>query len=478
MLNDRKKFAAIAAISVLVLSIAGTFAWTNFSATIVNSWLGLGTGTNDGGSNEPGSTLHNNHEESSQYKQVFIENWGNEEVFVRIRLDEYMELGDGAGEKSELLDQDGNPIPNPLNNAVPLLSGTDINDTTTWRNNDPAIRRYWQFEMGGQAYYLPATQASRTNKSYVSNIGNTTVTADSLNADGVRAERTPMAQVMTMEEWVEAGNPIGNYWVIDEDGWAYWASPIQPGNATGLLVNGVSSVSQPEEDYFYGVHVDAQMATKDLDELDNFERFGAAEHGGWTAAGENLMRLITSVEASSETFRNLYASIQVELTAAAAFRVFADVAQEEGFPTIANLFLAAAYAEDRHVEAQWEVLQSMGATEMPVAEDLPVGTTAENLELAYHAEDDAFAVIFNEFLDTAIEEGYEDAERVLRWALGAKKTHAAVFSAALNNLDNPSYLERFAVVYVCRPCGEVVTERPEQCPICDFPGESYTAFSA
>jgi len=482
MLKGRRKLITVSVLIILMLSIVGTFAWTNFSAAIINSWVGLGSGSPNDGSDRPGGTLHNNHEENSPHKQVFIENWGNEEIFVRIRLDEYMELGNGAGNKSESLDQYGNPIANPLNEAVPLIPGTDINDTTTWRHNEPAFRTYWQLEMGGQAYFLPVLQANQASESYVSNIGNAVVTEDSLNDDGVPARQTPMAQVMTMAQWIDSGNPIGNYWVIDEDGWAYWASSIQPGNVTGLLVNGITSVSQPYEDYYFGIHVDAQMATKDLDELDNFERFGAVEHGGWTADGEMLMRLITDAGESpgrpdiSETYQNLYESIQIELTAAAAFRVFADVAQEEGFPSIANLFLAAAYAEDRHVEAQWEVLQSMGATVMPEAEILPVGTTAENLELAYHAEDDAFVIIFEGFLDTAISEGYEDAERVLRWALGAKKTHAEAFSAALNNLDNPSYLERFDVVYVCGPCGEVVTERPERCPTCDFPGEGYTVF--
>ena len=484
MLTNRKKLITISFLSILALLIASTFAWTNFNAAITNSWVGRGSGSSNDGSDEPGGTLHNNHTDNSQYKQVFVENWGNEEIYVRIRLDEYMELGDGAGKKSDSLDHNGNPIPNPLNKAVPLLYGTDINDTATWRNNESAFRRYWQMEMGGQAYYLPATRANRTNMSYVSNIGNTVVTENCLNYDGIRARQTPMAQIMTMAQWVEDGNPIGNYWVIDEDGWVYWASPIQPGTATGLLLNGVSAVSPPNEDYYYGIHVDAQMATKDLDELDNFERFGAVEHGGWTAAGEKLMRLITNVDSSgsiapelSETFRNLYTSIQIEMSVAAAFRSFADVAQEEGFPTIANLFLAAAYAEDRHVEVQWEVLQSMGATVMPEVEELPVRTTAENLELAYHAESDELAVVFMEFLATAIEEGFEDAARVLQWALEAKDSHAVVFRAVIDNLDNPSYLERFAVVYVCRLCGEVVTVRPNRCPICDLPGASYTVFS-
>ena len=108
-----------------------------------------------------------------------------------------------------------------------------------------------------------------------------------------------------MAQWLDEGSTIGDYWVIDSDGWAYWAAPLQPGDATGLLLNRVTQITSPQYDYFYGINVVAQMATKDLHEVDNFERFGDEANGGWTANGQMLMELITSDEASSALGGNI-----------------------------------------------------------------------------------------------------------------------------------------------------------------------------
>ena len=309
MLKNRKKLIG-AAILCLMATIVGTFAWTNFDASIINAWFGVGTGSNqDAG---PGGTLHNNHVENDPSKQIFVENWGDEELFVRIRLSEYMEQGEGAGEISEEVDQENNIIPNPANKATPLVSGTNINESTTWithlLGSQSDFRDHWEWNMGGQTYFLPALRASRTDRSFVNNVGNTVVTADSENDDGERAIQTPTAQVMTMAEWNTAGNPVGDYWVFDTDGWAYWASPIQPGDATGVLLHEVTLISEQESDYFYGIKVDAQMATENGDEvdglLDNYLRFGDQSNGGWTTDGESLMNLIVASNGTGSSLFN------------------------------------------------------------------------------------------------------------------------------------------------------------------------------
>jgi hypothetical protein len=62
-------------------------------------------------------------------------------------------------------------------------------------------------------------------------------------------------------------------------------------------MNKVKSVIQPEEDYYYAINVEAQMATKDgtVDNnghKDNYERFGDPAHGGWTGNGQALVKKI------------------------------------------------------------------------------------------------------------------------------------------------------------------------------------------
>ena len=299
MAKNKKVLAGITAVSLAALAVAGTFAWTNFSSQIINEWLGRG---GSGAVEGPGGTLHNYHVESGEDKQIFIENWGNENLFVRIRLDEYMELGSGAGLKAT--EQDTSEIVhNPLNLAEPLIPGTNIDKLDTWIAHAPTesevndcgleFHDFWSWEMGGQIYYFPAPEGYRENKSYVVQASPAALTVNSVNNEGVQARQTRAAEVLTMAQWIDDGSTIGDYWVIDTDGWAYWAAPLSPGDATGLLLNRVTQIAQPEQDYFYGINVVAQMATKDLDDLDNYERFGDIERGGWTNNGMALMGIIT-----------------------------------------------------------------------------------------------------------------------------------------------------------------------------------------
>lgn len=54
---------------------------------------------------------------------------------------------------------------------------------------------------------------------------------------------------------------MGNYWVYDTDGWAYWADAIEPGTATGLLLDGISQIKDTGDDWYYGINVVGQFAT-------------------------------------------------------------------------------------------------------------------------------------------------------------------------------------------------------------------------
>ncbi len=62
---------------------------------------------------------------------------------------------------------------------------------------------------------------------------------------------------------MDAGSKPGTYWVWDEDGWAYWAQPIQPGEATGLLLDGIELKSTLSDSWYYGINVVGQFVTAD-----------------------------------------------------------------------------------------------------------------------------------------------------------------------------------------------------------------------
>jgi len=273
MVRQKKKlYLAISILALCILLVAGTFAWTNFSASIVNSFFGSGS---DGGNDEPepGGTLHNDFEEGKDYRDIYVENWGTEPLIVRLRLTEYMEIGEGAGNK--------NGAEN--NHATSIVYGASIDDPSTWapfngemgegiHRSSNSFRYYWNWTMGGQKRFFPAPDDLRGTQdengiefvSTTSPVGNTgdlpTIYRLTLNAE-----------VLSMAEWIDRDRPLGHYWVVDEDGYSYWATPLEPEEATGLLLHKVELNNRPTEDFYYAINVVAHMATID-DAPDNYEQ--------------------------------------------------------------------------------------------------------------------------------------------------------------------------------------------------------------
>lgn len=76
------------------------------------------------------------------------------------------------------------------------------------------------------------------------------------------------SQIMTMDAWVTAGKNTGDFWVVDTDGWAYWANPLQPGEHTTDIMESIKLDRMPGKHFEYYIHIDMQATTVDqLDEL-------------------------------------------------------------------------------------------------------------------------------------------------------------------------------------------------------------------
>jgi hypothetical protein len=152
--------------------------------------------------------------------------------------------------------------------------------------------------MGGEAiYFFPAPENQRQTPSFIAGHSPRGLTAESVNDNGQQTMLTRPATVITMEEWRNLPERRGNFWVVDTDGWVYWADEIPSGEATGPLLNSIVLAQNPAEDYYYGINVQAQMATAtgttDDGEINNFNSFGFDINGGWTADGQYLMNYIT-----------------------------------------------------------------------------------------------------------------------------------------------------------------------------------------
>ena len=294
MQSKRKKqvSAVFAAVLVVVIALTGTYAWRSISQTALNEAASGGN---------PGGRLHDDFNGSN--KDIYVENFGDIPIFARIQLREYMETGKDAGINKD----------DPNRDATPVLAGTDINDISTWTVHTPGDphasfhSEYWKWTLGGETVFMPTFNKNKDSLAadingtfagpdgdpatdndrygdYVNytlgeqKTGSAVYDADADEEDegeaaveGVdietreethAAKATQNATVLSMAEWKAQGAPRGKYWVYDTDGWAYWAEAIQPGEATGMLLDGIE-LQKNLTDWYYAIKVTAQFATAD-----------------------------------------------------------------------------------------------------------------------------------------------------------------------------------------------------------------------
>ena len=293
--KKKKLTSSIIAVALCVLLLlTGTFAWQSISQTALNEAAGAVN---------PGGRLHDDFNGTN--KDVYVENYTKPgegvPIFARVRLDEYMEIGDGAGLKTGDAGHESKA-------ATSVVGGANINDVSTWKTHipgagDDTFHEYFEWDMGGSTIYMPTFNMNADSlKADINGTYEGTTPDDDIHYDDYHAytlnetkiddevydidedtedeaqpvedtdidtvadqthtaKNTLTSQVMTMEEWIEAGSNPGAYWVYDTDGWAYWAQAIEPGTATGLLLDGISQIKDTGDDWYYGINVVGQFAT-------------------------------------------------------------------------------------------------------------------------------------------------------------------------------------------------------------------------
>lgn len=321
----RRNSAMLAGIAALGLLVTGTLAWQSISQRAVNN--------NRLSEDETGARLHDDFAEDQDVieganKDVYVENYsgmneadpdneGNT-VYVRVRLQEYMEIGEGAG----LFDWEvptGTPgaSPGPAdyqaldetgtggvrdavdeNKATPVIATNEkgdpvtITDILSWpvhipgssvSEDDTDMDYYWDWTMGGSKVYMPTF--NRDNTSLLTDrtpyaqgeftlsppstqTANAYYADPALNKEETHEARSTLetADVVLMEDWIASGKPLEDsgrgYWVGDTDGWFYWSKALEPGEATGLLLDGIQSINPPTGESYYAIHVVSQSASR------------------------------------------------------------------------------------------------------------------------------------------------------------------------------------------------------------------------
>lgn len=133
MLNRRKKFTAMAFLTVMsvLMLLGGTYAWRSVSQKVLNeakSSLNPGGRLHDdfNGLNLSSTQTTDDDDAGRKVKYVYVENFtekgSGDQIYARIRLDEYLEKGVGAGKATNDLSK----------LAQPLVDGATLEDKGSW----------------------------------------------------------------------------------------------------------------------------------------------------------------------------------------------------------------------------------------------------------------------------------------------------------------------------------------------------------
>jgi rubrerythrin len=160
------------------------------------------------------------------------------------------------------------------------------------------------------------------------------------------------------------------------------------------------------------------------------------------------------------TTTNLQEAFAGESQANRKYLAFAQKADQEGFPTVAKLFRAAAEAETIHAHAHLRVLQG-------------VKSTAENLQAAIDGEGHEFKEMYPGFVSEAQSEGNKGAEVSFKNAMAVEEIHHGLYGDALKAIQSGSDIAETSI-HVCAICGNTVFgDAPDRCPVCNAPRDRF-----
>lgn len=159
------------------------------------------------------------------------------------------------------------------------------------------------------------------------------------------------------------------------------------------------------------------------------------------------------------------------------YLIWAQTAEKEGFPNIARLFEAIAYAERVHAGNHFrEIGGSTADATVTAGGVFGTGTTVENLQGAINGELHEVEQMYPVYLNAAKFQNEAGAERSFRFALEAEKLHAELFKKAQDAAKQGKDIDLKAI-YVCPVCGHtIVDDVPDKCPICGAKKEMYKKF--
>ncbi|MCL2774763.1 MAG: hypothetical protein FWD71_15665 [Oscillospiraceae bacterium] len=254
MSGSKKPVIAIAtALTAAVLLTTGTFALNQISGQ-GGEFIGQSAGV----------ILHDDCNPDTGVKDVYVENVNPSEMFVRVKLEEAMNL-------------DSNTWRPDATDWTVHTYGTSDADCGHSDKNGEQFHEYFTWEMGGQKYYMPSDGSKPV-------VQNSTL----FNGTEPGIKLTPDAQIVSIDAYLSMDSSqkaIFTGWIYGSDGYEYWSQPLKQSEATGLLLHKVTtSESLTGTNYYYAINVKVEAA--DINGVRMWTQDPAALNGGIADSAE------------------------------------------------------------------------------------------------------------------------------------------------------------------------------------------------
>jgi rubrerythrin len=163
------------------------------------------------------------------------------------------------------------------------------------------------------------------------------------------------------------------------------------------------------------------------------------------------------------TEQNLRDAFSGESQAHMKYQIYSNVAEKEGFPNVARLFKAIAYAELVHARNHLKELDGIK------------GST-ENLQDAIDGENFEIEEMYPAYKVVAELQEEKGAVRSTHYALEAEKIHSKMYTDAKKVVMEKKDIE-IGTIQICDVCGYTHDgDAPEKCPICSAPKSKFLSF--
>jgi rubrerythrin len=174
----------------------------------------------------------------------------------------------------------------------------------------------------------------------------------------------------------------------------------------------------------------------------------------------------------TKTEQNLLKSFAGESQARNRYTYAAKIAEDDGYPQIADIFIETAENERVHAKTMFKWLEG-GMVEITASYPAGVlGSTADNLVASAAGEHEEFTELYPGFADVAEKEGFIDIAAMYRGIARVEAQHEKRYNALLANIkQGKAFKKDTTVKWKCRKCGYVHegTEPPKSCPACKHP---------